>query len=530
MPTIKRIAFDELLPDLPFTGETNGMAEAINVLPVDRRWFTVRNFKEVASGVSAVSGTLSNIGEAYGALFSSARDSVILGVKNKGFGGGITAALYEVDEGAGTISDISKAATYTAGVPDHAIDMCEFGDFFIAAWLAEPVQYIDSAGTEFADLFTSTLKPKAKFCCTSKVHLVIGYTNEGGTDFPRRIRWSAQGDPRDMDDGSARAGFVDVHAGNGSVVALAGFEDFFLAWTERKVLRFDYVGGVDVWHSVEIGSGPEAMMPGMVRSVVQRAGGALYRGRDGYKVAAPDGSIVDIGEDKIRSYVRSPTSEDELLIGAIDNNSGLVAWQGDFGFELSSPQGYVLVFNPSENRFAVLDGGTVLALGDSAVVSTYAPGGHGSDGLGNLIWLLEVVVGELPSTTIEIKAFRLTADTTAATLQKSRLVEPVPGERSEVLRVRPVIELEEGTGKTSPTVQVKIEGWNDLYKKTAAFTAVTLDTDTDLDKNGWLRKGLPLSAQRWEFTVIVPEVDSTSEYVPINLLGLDVEFDQFTEF
>lgn len=47
---IKRIPFDELLPDQPFVGETNGMAEAVNVLPLDGRWRPVKKPDLVAAG------------------------------------------------------------------------------------------------------------------------------------------------------------------------------------------------------------------------------------------------------------------------------------------------------------------------------------------------------------------------------------------------------------------------------------------------------------------------------------------------
>lgn len=528
---VKRIAFDELLPDLPFAGEINGMAEAVNVLPLDSRWWLVQAPVLTAAGTAQVGGdgTAAQRPHVVGALYSHARDRVIIGVSER-TGSPLThfSSLREVAEppsGGGDFPILSQAAI--GGIyPGEIVEwsMCEFDDFFIATNGVNFVQYITAAATSFSDLFTSTLNPLAKYVCTSKVHLVLGWTVEGGVDFPRRIRWSAQGDPRDMDTGSGRAGFVDVNAANGEILALAGFEDYFLVWTEQKVLRYDYVGGEEVWHSVEIGSGPDAMATGMSRSVVQRAGGAMYRGRDGYKIVA-GAEILSLGEGKIRSYVREVAAGTPLP-GALDAVSGLVAWIGDFGFEAGSSVGTVLLFNPIENRWSNLDqlqAGGPINPSATFVVPVYAPNGASSDGIGNIMWVWYDPVD------LQYEAHRLTSSTYVASRQKSRLVEPVPGGVSMVQRARPLLELEEGSGKTVPTIQVKVEGWNDLYKKTAGFTAVTLDTDTDLNTEGWMVAPPGLSANRWELTVIVPEIDSSAEYVPINLLGLDVEFDQFSE-
>lgn len=547
---VKRIAFDELLPDMPAWGETNGMAEAVNVLPLDSRWRPVR--KPYAVAVTATLSPAFGDPLILGGLYSHARRKAIFGLymhvstPEK--------SLWEVDEGLSTITNVSKGGNYSAGGAVRGISFCEFNDFFIATWVTDagavdPVQYIDATAAAFADLFTSALKPNAKYLCTSKVHLVLGWTQEGGTNFPRRIRWSAQGDPQDMDTGSARAGFIDLDASDGEIRSLAGFEDYFLVWTDSKVFRFDYVGGIEVWYGTEIGSGPEGMLPGMTRSVVSRAGGAMYRGRDGYKVVAPSGEIIDLGEGKIRSLVQDPGKEYAELPGAIDKTSGLVAWIGEFGVEadrgnglpIESGSGKVLIFNPTEGRFSVLEdvvvepssGATEFNIGvpdeiTGGVLPVYSPNNKSPDGLGNIVFLW------WDETNARVAAYRLGGNNTldtdySAARQKSRIIEPVPGGTSMLRRVRPLVELEEGAGKTAPTVQVKIEGWNDLYKKTAAFPAVTLDTDTDLNTEGWMVGPLPLSADRWEFTLILPELDSATEYVPINLLGIDVEFDEFSE-
>lgn len=516
---VKRIAFDELLPDLPFTGEANGMAEAVNILPLDSRWLPSKKSAEVAAVFDVGDGASDLL--VHGGIFSYVRGKVILGVDR--VGGIEPVKLWEVNEGAGTMTDRSKGG-YTQR-SDNTISFTEFNDFLIATWLYDPVQYIDASAAAFADLITSTTKPKAKFACTSKIHLVLGWINEGGSDFPRRIWWSAQGDPQDFDVGSARSGFLDLDAGDGEITGVTGFEDFFIVFTERKVIRFDYIGGEEVWFPVEIGSGPEGMVEGASRSAVKRAGGLMYRGRDGYKVASPDGSIANLGEGKIRSFVREASNSSISLPGALDGVSGLALWIGAFGFELGSDQGAILAFNPVENRFSVLDDvvESPFAIGASTVQPVYAPDDSDSDGVENVMWCW------YDFSSGEIRAFRTNSTTYGQTLQKSRLIEPVPGGVSQALRCRPLVELEEGGGKTVPTIQVKIEGWNDLYKKTAAFPAVTLDTDDDLNSEGWLVGSLPRTANRWEFTVIVPEIDSSTEYVPINLLGLDVEFDEFSE-
>lgn len=532
---IKRLAFDELLPDLPAWGETNGMAECVNLLPLDSRWLPTAKTTLYAS-LAAASGTIG--ARVNGAAYCSIRESVIFGVWDNFLGG----SLYEVNDTAGGfIDDKSKGSdnSYTRGVTDlRSWSFCEFGDLFIAAGIAEPVQFIDASASRFADLFTSTLKPKAKHVCSAKTHLVLGWTEEGGTDFPRRIRWSAQGDAADMDTGSARAGFVDLTATQGEVTGLVGFEDFFLVFTQRRIIRFDWIGGEEVWESTEIGSGPDGMPELAMHSVTKAMGAVIYRSNDGYKwVVGPE--IPALGQQKIRSLVRDIITDPSPphYGSATDEISGLTVHYGSFGLELADPQFSLLIHNPVEGRFSLIDDSDVgfpVDISDPADTLDGAPvfpvfyphaGGSaaGNDSLANIVFIFWNPTDE------QFEARILDSTTYAASRQKGRLLEPVPGASSEVKRARPLVEFEEGSGKTVPNVQVDLDGWNDFAKKTQAVD-ITLETDTHLNNEGWLiGGGLPASANRWEFLVKVPEFDSTVDYVPINLLGLDVEFDQFAE-
>lgn len=527
MPAIKRLAFDELLPDLPFVGETNGMAECKNVLPVKGRWRPTPKASEVASGATTFGGNELIVGAGY----SHARKKVILGTSGAGIVPSGRADLYEIS--GSSIASVRKSGGYGATDPE-IWSMAEFDSFFIATQVEDPVQYIDDSAATFVDLITSTTKPQAKFCCTAKTHLVLAWVNESSTNYPRRVWWSGQGDPQMFDVGTERAGFFDLAAGDGEIIGLVGAEDFFIVFTEGKVVLCQYVGGAEVWFPVEIGSGPECLAVGGHLSIVKRGGAVYYRGRDGYKVVA-GGQIMDVGEGKVRSYVRDAEFDFGFYNGTggvVDGSSGLIAWLGEFGLEGGSEEGSVLIMSPTEGRFSLLDD---VGLADDATgkqfivpVAVPSPGDASSDTLSGVYFLW--TEGSLPGIYNTIKAARLTGATLAAWSMKSRLIEPDPGSAGMIGRVRPVIELEEGAAKAPPNVSVEVRLWNDLFKKQqAGGSPVTLDTDTDLNSEGWMVSGLPASAQRFEVILSGEESDSAAEYVPINIVGVDAEFDKFAE-
>ena len=99
-------------------------------------------------------------------------------------------------------------------------------DKILACHIDDPVQSVALGSTTFADHFTSTLKPKARYMTTVRdAFLMLANVDESGVQ-PTRVRWSARGDSTDMDQSAAnQSDAEDLDESYGWIQGIFGGED-----------------------------------------------------------------------------------------------------------------------------------------------------------------------------------------------------------------------------------------------------------------------------------------------------------------
>jgi hypothetical protein len=97
--------------------------------------------------------------------------------------------------------------------------------------------------------------PKAKFLCRYANYLMAGFTNESGTAYPRRVRWSALGNGESW----PSENYGDFRRTSDWLVGLRLLGPRLAVYKERSISVMDYVGGGLVFDAEEnyvSGTGP----------------------------------------------------------------------------------------------------------------------------------------------------------------------------------------------------------------------------------------------------------------------------------
>ncbi len=226
------LQFGPWQPDMPSLGNP-GANIARNVIPGSQRgsYEPVRNLTNVST--NALNG------EALGGTVARDKDNNIFPYA------GTVSKLYELR--ANKWEDESKAGDYSTGVED----VWEFTTWdreqkVIATNFADPVQVLDIGGGAagaFADLITSTNKPKAKHIDVVRDFVVLGHTNDAtdGTR-PNRVWWSAIGDETNFDpDATTLSDYSDLPTG-GWVQRVIGGAEYGVIFQENLIRRMEFVG------------------------------------------------------------------------------------------------------------------------------------------------------------------------------------------------------------------------------------------------------------------------------------------------
>lgn len=226
------LEFGEWLPDLPDLGNP-GALTATNVVP-DR--LSYRPLPRLAVQSDALDARPLGV---FSANDASANTFVYAGNATK---------LYELVDLSWT--DESKGGGYTTA----SADVWEFSQFGTTAGaisvnatnFTDPVQTLAVGGGgagAFADLITSTLKPKAKHIGVWRDFLVLGNTSDG-TDghVPNRVWWSGINDATDFDPDAATQSDFQTFPDGGWVQKIIDGVEYGLVFQERTIRRATYVG------------------------------------------------------------------------------------------------------------------------------------------------------------------------------------------------------------------------------------------------------------------------------------------------
>lgn len=276
--------------------------------------------------------------------------------------------LYLVDpqDNGGTVfTDVSKGTTdYTGG--SRSWDFESYGPQVIATNYADAVQVFDpTTDTEFADLITSTDKPKARFARMVRNVLVLADLNysgtpDGGAD---EVWWSDDGDLEtflaESDLGSDRQ---TLRQTPGQITAFEGGE-FGLLWKRSSLIRMSWIGS-PLWFRFDVVTDTIGTTePG---SVVKWGDWFYFHGTDGRFYRTTGHEQPEPIDDGLEYFYSDPQRPERIrrvgsnyphelqnrVFGDYDRGSKCVWWvyrgAGDDAFENTK----VLIYNVIEERWS----------------------------------------------------------------------------------------------------------------------------------------------------------------------------------
>lgn len=347
------IPFGEWLPDQPDLANP-GAITAKNVIPFNGGYLP---FKALSLQTNALAARVR------GAI--SARDND----NNVYYYAGTETKLYELV--ASTFNDESGAAYSTAN--DDNWEFAIYQSQVIATNYADPVQEITVGGGAsgaFADLFTSTNKPKARHCATVGRFLVLGNTNDT-TDGQRpfRVWWSAIDDITDMDpDAATQSDYQDI-ADGGWVRKIVGGVEYGVIFQERKISRMTYVGSPLIFDIQPVDESRGTQIPGSVigygRNVFFIAEDGFYRfdGQASYPIG--DGKVDRTFWDEF------DIANKKFVSAAIDPTHKLVIWSYPGTGNTGGQPNKMIIYNWAEGKWAEVDGAGGIDIVTSALTQGY---------------------------------------------------------------------------------------------------------------------------------------------------------------
>lgn len=224
------IEFGPWLPDRGILA-SDGVLEAKNVIPRKDHYAPANSLTTISSALSARCVGAIAARDAEGDVFVMAGDA---------------SKLYSLT--AGTFSDVSKVGGYSTPA-DANWEFVIWGSSVIATNYTDAVQSFDvNTSSIFADMITSTLKPKARHVAVVRDFVVLGGTNDAvDGEKPNRVWWSGLNNNLTFDPSeSTLSDFNDFPSG-GWVQRIVGGEQFGLVFFETEIRRMLFVGSPKIF-------------------------------------------------------------------------------------------------------------------------------------------------------------------------------------------------------------------------------------------------------------------------------------------
>lgn len=301
------IPFGEWLPDLPDLGNPGSLI-ARNVYPTAMGYRPVKKLTPQTNALDTRCLGAASVQDSAGNAKTFAADA---------------GKIYELI--GGTFTDVSKAGGYNTADDDvwHA---AQFGPDAIATNFADPVQSrsIATSGA-FADHFTSTEKPKAKYIGTIRNQLVVANVNDSTGAVANRVRWSALGNSVDMDPSSTTlAGSQDLQRG-GTITGFEGFVEYGLVFQERAVNRMTFVGAPLVYDIQPVLQGIGTTIPNSITTYGRRA---FCLTEEGFVEVLAGGGMQPLGDEKVdRTFWNQfDINNKNRLFAAVDRRNKVAMW------------------------------------------------------------------------------------------------------------------------------------------------------------------------------------------------------------
>lgn len=298
------LPFGEYAPDQPDLGAAARLVK--NCIPQSGHYAP---FHALAGTSNALNGAI--IG-AYSTKTNSSDPQTFAGTSTK---------LYKLS---GSVwDDVSKAGDYSTS-SGNFWRFAAFGERIIATNYTNAVQsYIVGTSTDFADLGGSP--PKARDVAIINEFVVLANTEESGTAYPRRVRWSGINNPTSWTASAAtQSDFQDLLGDGGINQRILGFQQYGLIFQERAIWRMNYQGSPLVFSFEIVENARGTRFP---NSVVADGSAVYYLAQDGFYVF--DGAkSVPIGEGKVDEFVLNDINLSfvERVIAAVDPSRQIICW------------------------------------------------------------------------------------------------------------------------------------------------------------------------------------------------------------
>jgi hypothetical protein len=220
------IEFGDLQADLP-TFQNNGALKVDNVIPLKKGYRALPGFQ-------ALSGTgLTSSAVGLFTSFSAGGSTNYAGDSTK---------LYQMDSSL-VFQDISKVGGYNNSTTENARDFwafTQFGSNIIGTNFADNIQkFEEGVDSDFSDLVSL----KAKYIAVVRDFVVVGYTDESGTTYNQRVKWSGINDSSTWTPSqTTQSGYQDIVGSHGNIQQIVGGESSGIVFMEKAIYRMSYVG------------------------------------------------------------------------------------------------------------------------------------------------------------------------------------------------------------------------------------------------------------------------------------------------
>ena len=186
-----------------------------------------------------------------------------------------------------------------------------------------------------------------------KDFLFIANTEEDGSSYPSRLRWSQWQNPRlwhNNEDGSGLAGYVDVNDTAGKIMAVKKIGDILVVYKEDGIVAISYTGGDTTFSKELITTQTGLIAP---KAVVSLSHSHIFVGRD--NIYQFDGnSVMPIGDD-IRKFFFKDLTSVLSVVGFYNSESGDVIFAYNNTLEDTRVLNKAITYNTFTHTWAVRD-------------------------------------------------------------------------------------------------------------------------------------------------------------------------------
>jgi hypothetical protein len=275
-----------------------------------------------------------------------------------------TTKIFDVS-GVGALTNVSKSGGYAPNANADRFRFTQFGNVIIGTNFNNPMQaYTLGTSTAFADL--SATAPICKFLTVVRDFVVTAFTDESGTTYPSRVRWSGINDETTWGSSQVtQADFQDIPDG-GQIVGIRGGE-FGLVFLEKGISRMTYIGTPFIFQFDNISRGKGCIAAG---SIAQTQGMSFFLSDDGFYMC--DGqNLQGIGSEKVDRWFfeNADDSAFDSMSASVDPIRKLVIWN----FKNIFAQRQLMIYNFKTQKWTYGDAGSDF-ISDASTAATTLEG------------------------------------------------------------------------------------------------------------------------------------------------------------